>query len=72
MTKKAEQDAFYSAELMSRFVPERSEEHTSELQSQSTISYAVFSLKKKKKNKKKKKWLWFFMIIKRKEVKGVI
>ena len=35
----------------------RSEEHTSELQSQSTISYAVFCLKKKKqqhKNKKKK------------------
>ena len=33
----------------------RSEEHTSELQSQSTISYAVFCLKKKNKNKKKKK-----------------
>ena len=35
---------------------ERSEEHTSELQSQSTISYAVFCLKKKKKklNKNKK------------------
>ena len=31
----------------------RSEEHTSELQSQSTISYAVFCLKKKKKDKKK-------------------
>ena len=31
----------------------RSEEHTSELQSQSTISYAVFCLKKKKiKNKR--------------------
>ena len=29
---------------------DRSEEHTSELQSQSTISYAVFCLKKKKKN----------------------
>src|SRR5881409_4078065 len=29
----------------------RSEEHTSELQSQSHISYAVFCLKKKKKNK---------------------
>jgi len=28
----------------------RSEEHTSELQSQSTISYAVFCWKKKKKN----------------------
>src|SRR6188472_4811115 len=32
----------------------RSEEHTSELQSQSHISYAVFCLKKKKKKKKKK------------------
>src|SRR5213082_3875462 len=32
----------------------RSEEHTSELQSHDTISYAVFCLKKKKKNKKKK------------------
>ena len=29
----------------------RSEEHTSELQSQSTISYAVFCLQKKKKTK---------------------
>ena len=27
-------------------IPSRSEEHTSELQSQSTISYAVFCLKK--------------------------
>jgi len=33
---------------------DRSEEHTSELQSQSTISYAVFCLKKKKKTDKKK------------------
>jgi len=32
----------------------RSEEHTSELQSQSTNSYAVFCLKKKNKKKKKK------------------
>ena len=32
----------------------RSEEHTSELQSQSTISYAVFCLKKKKKKTNKK------------------
>src|SRR6187200_3785186 len=32
----------------------RSEEHTSELQSPDTISYAVFCLKKKKKNGKKK------------------
>ena len=31
----------------------RSEEHTSELQSQFRISYAVFCLKKKKKQKKK-------------------
>ena len=31
---------------------DRSEEHTSELQSQSTISYAVFCLKKKKEKKK--------------------
>src|SRR6056300_1785033 len=34
---------------------ERSEEHTSELQSHSEISYAVFCLKKKKKKKPKKK-----------------
>ena len=33
----------------------RSEEHTSELQSRETISYAVFCLKKKNKNKNKKK-----------------
>src|ERR1051326_3560098 len=32
-------------------IPLRSEEHTSELQSHSFISYAVFCLKKKKKNK---------------------
>src|SRR3546814_15523790 len=32
---------------------ERSEEHTSELQSLMRISYAVFCLKKKKKNKEK-------------------
>ena len=31
----------------------RSEEHTSELQSRETISYAVFCLKKKKKKKRK-------------------
>ena len=30
-------------------IPDRSEEHTSELQSHSFISYAVFCLKKKKK-----------------------
>ena len=33
---------------------DRSEEHTSELQSQFRISYAVFCLKKKKKEKKQK------------------
>src|SRR3546814_1275838 len=33
------------------FVVERSEEHTSELQSLMRISYAVFCLKKKKKHK---------------------
>ena len=39
-----------------RSIEGRSEEHTSELQSQFRISYAVFCLKKKnKKNKKKKK-----------------
>ena len=32
----------------------RSEEHTSELQSHSFISYAVFCLKKKKKNNRNK------------------
>src|SRR3546814_4798080 len=35
-------------------VKERSEEHTSELQSLMRISYAVFCLKKKTKHKKKK------------------
>src|SRR5213082_3991810 len=34
--------------------PTRSEEHTSELQSPDTISYAVFCLKKKKKKKRKR------------------
>src|SRR3546814_5299090 len=33
--------------------PDRSEEHTSELQSLMRISYAVFCLKKKKKNRNK-------------------
>src|SRR6187431_3804685 len=33
----------------------RSEEHTSELQSRTVISYAVFCLKKKKKKKKEEK-----------------
>ena len=39
--------------LSDAFSSSRSEEHTSELQSQSTISYAVFCLKKKKKKKHK-------------------
>src|SRR3546814_6280308 len=34
------------------YIQERSEEHTSELQSLMRISYAVFCLKKKKKNQK--------------------
>src|SRR5213595_4316157 len=34
--------------------PTRSEEHTSELQSPSVISYAVFCLKKKKQNPKQR------------------
>src|SRR6187455_3816958 len=37
-----------------RAAPPRSEEHTSELQSLITISYAVFCLKKKKKKRKTK------------------
>src|SRR3546814_9246023 len=36
---------------------ERSEEHTSELQSLMRISYAVFCLKKKKQNKKHKTYI---------------
>src|SRR3546814_6543766 len=38
-----------------RYRSNRSEEHTSELQSLMRISYAVFCLKKKKHNNKKKK-----------------
>ena len=37
------------------FIIQRSEEHTSELQSRETISYAVFCLKKKTQHTKKKK-----------------
>src|SRR3546814_8908088 len=37
------------AQLASHFLQDRSEEHTSELQSLMRISYAVFCLKKKKK-----------------------
>src|SRR3546814_4399217 len=42
---------------MTLFAPERSEEHTSELQSLMRISYAVFCLKKKKNktNRRKRK-----------------
>src|SRR3546814_7034235 len=39
--------------LFTFFVPKRSEEHTSELQSLMRISYAVFCLKKKNKKKQK-------------------
>src|SRR3546814_76414 len=42
------------AVLDGRDLPERSEEHTSELQSLMRISYAVFCLKKKKQNNKSK------------------
>ena len=41
-------DALDEEVLLEANLEERSEEHTSELQSQSTISYAVFCLKKKK------------------------
>src|SRR3546814_8329179 len=40
-------DLVGSTELSARYEPERSEEHTSELQSLMRISYAVFCLKKK-------------------------
>ena len=40
----------YLARVSAIIIPERSEEHTSELQSHSFISYAVFCLKKKKNN----------------------
>src|SRR3546814_6593752 len=41
-----------------RYAPERSEEHTSELQSLMRISYAVFCLKKKKTIQSKQKKLF--------------
>src|SRR5213596_1415715 len=44
---------FGKFEPMEAAVPNRSEEHTSELQSHGLISYAVFCLKKKKKKKHK-------------------
>src|SRR3546814_1311738 len=47
VTSKAKID---SQEVVRNTVKDRSEEHTSELQSLMRISYAVFCLKKKKKN----------------------
>ena len=41
-------DIYRSIKEISEMVLDRSEEHTSELQSHSFISYAVFCLKKKK------------------------
>src|SRR3546814_8677106 len=46
--------AVHDAPLPKSSVEERSEEHTSELQSLMRISYAVFCLKKKKEKKKQK------------------
>src|SRR3546814_5273296 len=43
--------------LAQRLMRERSEEHTSELQSLMRISYAVFCLKKKIKNHKRKTYI---------------
>src|SRR3546814_3420562 len=43
-------DAMWSDSEQARFDADRSEEHTSELQSLMRISYAVFCLKKKKNN----------------------
>src|SRR3546814_6783072 len=47
-----ETDGDYDAPWISAATTERSEEHTSELQSLMRISYAVFCLKKKKKHNK--------------------
>src|SRR3546814_1269599 len=44
--------AHVQVQVVGRFVEQRSEEHTSELQSLMRISYAVFCLKKKKKTTK--------------------
>src|SRR3546814_1533540 len=49
-------------DLAGRDIEERSEEHTSELQSLMRISYAVFCLKKK--NRKTEKHTWNIYIIK--------
>ena len=55
--KKQVQTRLKALEMMGH---NRSEEHTSELQSHSFISYAVFCLKKKKKQYKKKYFNFFF------------
>ena len=44
-----------SDQIAGQNYPDRSEEHTSELQSRETISYAVFCLKKKNNNTKQQK-----------------
>src|SRR3546814_10468946 len=52
MARQREIDLFGNArERLPREIDERSEEHTSELQSLMRISYAVFCLKKKKNTK---------------------
>src|SRR3546814_8411865 len=48
--RKARDAAILANQAKSRFLANRSEEHTSELQSLMRISYAVFCLKKKKKS----------------------
>src|SRR3546814_1291097 len=48
-------NALYLATFLRAARPQRSEEHTSELQSLMRISYAVFCLKKKKKQQKNKR-----------------
>src|SRR3546814_2671311 len=52
--QKGRQRQFHQidVEVIGAAEPQRSEEHTSELQSLMRISYAVFCLKKKKKHKK--------------------
>src|SRR3546814_5255742 len=47
-------DSFFSGKSRQRVARQRSEEHTSELQSLMRISYAVFCLKKKKNTYKRK------------------
>src|SRR6056300_303850 len=62
------------ADIAARFMSnlnkcDRSEEHTSELQSHSEISYAVFCLKKKKKKIKKNKTIYKYKKKKKKKKK---